>query len=61
LKFATVRTAKIKFVASYANKDRVARLPLAGGVVVNARRFVFAGIDHAVEVDHDGAAHRVSG
>jgi hypothetical protein len=61
LKFPAIGSAKIEFVAGEANGNGVPGLPFAGGVVVSACRFVFPGIDDAVEVHHDGAADRVGG
>ncbi len=38
----------------------IAGFPLAGGVAVGGGGFVFAGVDHALKVDDNGAANGIS-
>ena len=56
LEFAAVGAAEVEFVTSETHGDWIARLPLAGNVAIGRGGFVFAGVDHALEVDDDGAA-----
>jgi len=57
LEFAAVGAAEVEFVAGEADWDWVAGLPLAGSVAIGRSAFVFASVDHALDVDDDGAAN----
>jgi len=61
LEFAAVGAAEVEFVTGETNGHGIAGFPFAGRVAIGRGGFVFAGVDHALDVDDDGAANRVSG
>jgi hypothetical protein len=57
LEFAAVGAAEVEFVAREADGDGIAWFPLAGSVASSCGGFIFAGVDHALEIHDDGAAN----
>src|SRR5579863_6706900 len=58
--FLAIDTAEVELVAGEADRDGVARFPFARGVAAGGGAFVFPGVNHAFNVDHDGAADRTA-
>jgi len=57
LELAGVGAARAEFVASEANRNRIAGFPFAGNVAAAKAGLVFPGVGQLLNVDAEGAAN----